>query len=123
YATGLTLEILRYLKKERPNLAEEFPSLKELATRSLAQVGDVAGLEWARANGYFDAAEVCEGASQGGQLAVLKWARENGFPTQAVNCDALARGSHLECLKWAAANERRLTRHTCAAAAEGDELS
>src|SRR5690606_24380358 len=51
----LTLEVLRYLKKERPSLADEFPQLKCIATRQLARVGDMTGLEWARANGYFEA--------------------------------------------------------------------
>src|SRR5690606_26722026 len=98
-AKGLTLEVLRYLKEKRPELAEKFPLLKRAATRELARVGDLAGLEWARANGFFAAAVVSSAESEGGQLEVLKWAHQGGFPIQNVDCNALARGGRVECLK------------------------
>src|SRR5690606_22869053 len=85
-STGLTLEVLRYLKEQRPNLAEEFPQLKRAATAQLARVGNVAGLEWARANGYFAEEEVCAAASESGQLEVLKWAHQHGLPL-SVSCE------------------------------------
>src|SRR5690606_12938427 len=112
---------MKSLKERRPDLLAQHPALKAVATKQLARAGDLAGLQWARENAFFEAAAVGEGAAESGQLAVLQWARENAFP-QTWYCETLARNGHLECLKWALANGKQLSPILCAMAARRGHL-
>ena len=47
---------------------------------SLASVGALEALQWARANGCEWDADTCSEAAGGGHLEVLQWARANGCP-------------------------------------------
>ena len=71
---------------------------------SLASVGAIEALQWARANGCEWNAMTCSEAARRGHLEVLQWARANGCEWNASTCSLAAEGGHLAVLEWARAN-------------------
>jgi hypothetical protein len=69
-----------------------------------AAFGQLAVLQWARANGCEWNAWTCIYAATGGHLGMLQWALANGCPWNWYACSAAARNGHLEVLRWACAN-------------------
>ena len=52
----------------------------------------------------WDDVYTCANAAEDGQLAVLQWARANGCPWNEDTCAFAARGGQLVVLEWARAN-------------------
>ena len=72
-----------------------------------AEYGQLAVLQWARANDYPWDDYTCTNAAINGHLEVLKWARANGCPWNEWMREYAAHNSHLDVLGWARANACR----------------
>src|SRR3984885_15425533 len=77
---------------------------KEEFINSVAQLGYLNIIQWARENGCDWDSLTCSYAAKGGHLEVLKWAHENGCHWNYRTCSSAAQGGHLEVLKWAREN-------------------
>ena len=80
------------------------PNLLHHECVKAARHGQLARLQWARANGCPWNEITCASAAKNGHLAVLQWARANGCPWDRFTCIAAAENGHLEVLQWARAN-------------------
>jgi hypothetical protein len=89
---------------------------------SVAMVGRLDILKWARENECPWNEYTCAMAAKGGHLEILKWARENGCRWDFMTCTAAAEEGHLEVLKWARENNCPWNEDTCSYAAKGGHL-
>ena len=77
---------------------------------SLAGVGALESLQWARANGCAWSVYTCGCAARGGHLKVLQWARANGCEWDDSICTEAAGAGHLEVLHWARSERLQVER-------------
>src|SRR5580698_3081438 len=69
---------------------------KEEFINSVAKLGYLNIVQWARENGCDWNSSTCSYAAKGGHLEVLKWAHENGCDWDSSTCFHAAREGHLE---------------------------
>ncbi|KAL6079603.1 Ankyrin repeat-containing domain [Balamuthia mandrillaris] len=93
-----TLALLRWAMESQGYV------LDERACAFAAGEGQMAVLQWARAQGCPWDHNTCNQAAANGRLEVLKWARENGCPWDLYTCVYAAYGGHVEVLQWAREN-------------------
>ncbi len=96
--------------------------LDEDTTMYAASNGHLEVLQWARTNGCPWSLWTCVFAAGEGHLEVLKWAHANGCPWDDWTCRNAAQGGHLEILQWARANGCPWDKFTCLRAADGGHL-
>ena len=68
---------------------------------TLALLGDLHLLKWARSEGCHWDATTCSSAAEGGHLEILQWVREQRCQWDKKTCYKAAFKGHLEVLKWA----------------------
>jgi hypothetical protein len=77
------------------------PWQRTATCQTLARIGRLEVLVWAREIGCPWDEDVCARAAEAGNLEVLKWAREHDCPWHAVSmCDIAASAGHLDVLQW-----------------------
>ncbi|ATE82202.1 Ankyrin repeat domain containing protein [Pandoravirus salinus] len=85
---------------------------------TLAAMGYIGVIAWARANGCPWDARTCRAAVEHGNFEVFKWARDNGCPCDNWACAHAAQRGDFEMLKWARANGCPWSESTCVLAVE-----
>ncbi|CAB9504907.1 ankyrin repeat protein [Seminavis robusta] len=63
---------------------------------SIAKIGNIVVMEWARQQGFPWNDETCACAAGNGHLEMLQWLREKGCPWARGTCAAAAQNGHLE---------------------------
>lgn len=100
-AMGGHVDVLAWLRSKDGK--EQCPWGCDTCTDAAGQ-GQLAAVQWARANGCPWQKSACSMAARGGHLSVLKWLREEGCPWDEKTCSYAARSGHLEVLQWAREN-------------------
>jgi hypothetical protein len=86
---------------------------RKLYCSTIASMGYLEVLKWARENGHGWNTNTCYLAAKHGRLEVLKWAQENGCNWDHNTCSYAAYNGHLEVLKWARENGCDWNFYTC----------
>ena len=126
-ALGGHPEVLRWLRLQISDA--EWEELRDLDYRNemcpaAALSGNLAALQWLRANGCAWGYSTTNAAAGGGHLEVLRWARANGC-TWSINrseCLDAAEGGHIVVLEWLRANGHTWNEDICTAAALRGQL-
>ena len=96
--------------------------IRDRLCSTAASNGNLASLQWLRANGYPWGTNVCFVAARDGNLKMLQWCHENGAPWDTWVCNAAARGGDQKMLQWCHANKAPWSEWACTNAAEGGHL-
>lgn len=115
-AMGGSIDILEWLRSTEGK--SQCPWNAQTCTYAAGK-GQLAAIQWARANGCTWGKSTCSFAARGGHLAVLKWLREEGCPWDENTCSYAARGGYMEVLQWSRQNGCPWDGRTIKSAARG----